>query len=243
MSAESRASPQTVQLLILGATYNRIYWNFSNRSYAQYAAAHGQAVFAVDRLDTEASTQVNAQLLTLAADASSMHQVIAALRHGIGGHTFAEVVSIGHSYGSMIAYAEASTYDDVDAVGLTGFSHLVRPALVAAIPTLFAPVQLDGAPQFRGRPLGEVTIEGPDREKWFYAAGDIDPNILAEDTRTRDSLSDGELASFVRYELQPNMIRVPVLLAIGSKDTIFGCVTAVLSFCSGDWSGLSGCLI
>src|SRR5258708_5963186 len=69
--------------------------------------------------------------LTVWAEAEALHEVVGQLRAGaVGGIHFAKVVIIGHSVGSGIVASEASTYKDVDGVGLTGMTHIPSiPAL------------------------------------------------------------------------------------------------------------------
>src|SRR5205807_3562983 len=73
--------PATVQVLIPGATYDASYWDFgaAGYSYQRYAQAHGQATFAISRLNTGGSTRHLSALVTVPADAAALHQVIAAL--------------------------------------------------------------------------------------------------------------------------------------------------------------------
>lgn len=225
-------SPDTIQILIPGATYNRIYWDFPGRSYARYAAAHGQAAFAIDRLDTGQSSQVNPEMLTVQADASAVHQVVSALRTGVAGHRFSTVILGGHSLGSIVAVTEDALYHDANGLVLSGFTHLPQPAFIAAIPTILRPAQLDGDPTLANRPLGEMTIDGADRAKYFHAVGDSDPAVIAEDAATRDTLTTGELLTFPTDVLELDTVTAPVLIAVGSKDAGFGCGLLATSFCT-----------
>ncbi len=219
-----------IQVLVPGATYNRIYWDFPERSYARYAQDHGQATLAMDRLDTGRSTQVDPQLVTVQADASSIHQVIDALRAGkVGGQRFSRVLLAGHSLGSIVAVDEAATYHDVDALALTGFSHFPRASFLAAVPVILKPTQTDGDPRLANRPVGELTIDGPDRKKSFYAPDDADPKVVATDAATKDTLTANELTSFPTYQLDMNRVTAPTLIAVGNKDAAFGCGPAVVT--------------
>lgn len=70
-------------------------------------------------------------LVTLENDASTVYQVIQALRSGqLGSTAFKKVVLVGHSYGSLIAFLTAGRYQDVDALVATGASHQINVANV-----------------------------------------------------------------------------------------------------------------
>src|SRR4051812_31004602 len=122
------ASP-TVQLLLHGATYNRMYWDVpyqpATYSYQRDMAAHGLATFAVDEIGVGQSTRPLSIVITGAMQAAAVHVVVGALRAGaVGGIAFGKVVLVGHSAGSAISIIEAASYHDVDGVLLTGMTHL-----------------------------------------------------------------------------------------------------------------------
>lgn len=87
---------------------------------------YGFATLNVDRLGIGASSHPAAGLITTATEASIAHLLVQTLRND----GFDRVALVGHSYGSVIALAEAGAYRDVDAVVLTGLDHEVSPGFV-----------------------------------------------------------------------------------------------------------------
>lgn len=222
-------APSTVQVLVPGATYNHVYWDFpiTGYSYARSAAAAGQATFAVDRFNTGSSDRLPSAAVTVDTDAAVLHQINDKLRAGaIGATAFGKVVSVGHSLGSVIVVEEAALYQDVDAVMLTGFSNYPSPGFVTGLATgqVVVPAA-QASPALADHPLGDLSTPPGARLKYFYATGDYDPAVLAKDEATKDVLTAGELISFPLPIAGPQtaLIRVPVLLANGSKDAIFYC--------------------
>ncbi len=146
-------TPTTVQLLIHGGTYNRLYWDLPYQperySYQRDMASHGYATFAVDRLGAGQSTKPPSVTLLDRVEAESIHQIIGHLRAGrVGGVRFDRVILVGHSLGSGVVTVEAATYHDVDGVILTGTSHQVSPVeLAKSLAIYLHPVTLD--PQLR----------------------------------------------------------------------------------------------
>jgi pimeloyl-ACP methyl ester carboxylesterase len=225
-------TPDTVQVLIPGASYNRTYWEFpmSRYSYVDAMTASGHAVFAMDRLDTGDSSRVLPALLTVEADAATLHQVVGALRAGnVGGTRFDKVVSVGHSLGSIIAIDGAALYHDVDGVILTGFTNYVNAEFVTntALGRVVVPTQTvrGTSPYIQNRPLGDLTTPPGGRELNFYAPGTFDPAVLAADEATKDVITVSELASFPipQTGVESDLITAPVFLANGQFDFPFLC--------------------
>ena len=87
-------APTTVQLLVHGATYSRVYWDFPYQperySYQRDMARHGYATFAVDRLGTGQSSKPPSVTLLDSVEAASIHQIVGHLRvpcdHLAAGH-------------------------------------------------------------------------------------------------------------------------------------------------------------
>ena len=113
--------PATVQLLVHGATYNHLYWNFpyggGYYSYVEAATAAGYATFDIDRIGDGYSSHPPSAELDLTAGAVALHDAVTALRAGtVNGHPFQHVIMVGHSLGSVEAWIEAASYHDVNAV-------------------------------------------------------------------------------------------------------------------------------
>ena len=124
--------PGTVQVLIPGATYNHLYWDFpygnGYYSYVDAATAAGYATFDIDPIGAGSSSHPPSAGLDLTAGAVALHDAITALRSGaVDGHAFPHVIAVGHSIGSVEIWLEAAHYHDVDAVIVTGALHALSP--------------------------------------------------------------------------------------------------------------------
>ena len=125
--------PATVQLLVHGATYNHLYWDFpygdGYYSYVDAATAAGYATFDVDRIGDGNSSHPPSTDVTLTAGAVALHDAVTALRTGaVGGHPFQHVIMVGHSLGSFDAWIEDALYHDVNAMIITGALHALNPS-------------------------------------------------------------------------------------------------------------------
>ncbi|MGW2634915.1 alpha/beta hydrolase [Streptomyces chattanoogensis] len=220
----------TVMVLVPGGTYNHTYWDFPYQpqtyNFRQAMNDAGYATFVVDRLGTGASSRPPSALVTASVQAGAVHQVIQALRDGrIGGTDFHKVILGGHSLGSLISVIEAGTYNDADAVVLTGITHhLVAQDLVDIFTSSLYPAALD--PAFAGKSYdpGYLTTRPGTRGTDFYAPATTDPAVLATDEDTKDVFSATEaadglgVAALLPYSRQ---IQHPVLLAVGDQDRYF----------------------
>ena len=213
----------TVHLAIPGATYSHLYWGWPYRpethSYCGHLLAAGYAVFAFDRIGTGQSSHPPGAAVTIEVNAFVVHQLVRALRSGsIGKTAFQRVVLVGHALGSIVALAEASTYQDVDGVVLSGISHF-SPSAASSLPSL-GPANQD--PRFAGRNLDDDYLTTPpgSREASFALATDPDPQLLALDEATKETVTTAELrtASTVLTSVSSFAIRVPVLMVAGQFD-------------------------
>jgi hypothetical protein len=233
-------APDTVQLLVHGGTYNSAYWDLPYRperySYQRDMAAHGYATFAADQLGAGASSHPLSLPLSVFAAAEATHEVVGHLRAGrVGGVGFAKVVTVGHSVGSGVVAVEAATYHDVDAVVLSGITHLpALPVLALGAALGLQPAFLDDQPaRLGGDPLYFTTRPGA-RAGLFYAADDADPAVIAADEATKDQVSVpgmGTVALFGIVLPATRGITVPVFQAVGQKDVLF-CGLLALRDCS-----------
>ncbi len=226
------AAPDTVQLLVHGGTYNSAYWDLpydpQRYSYQRDMAAHGYATFAADQLGAGRSSRPLSLPLSVWAAAESMHEVVGHLRAGhVGGVPFAKVVIVGHSVGSGVVAAEASTYHDVDGVVLPALPVLALGAALGLQPAL-----LDGQLSTLGSdPLYFTTKPGA-RAGLFYAAGDADPAVIAADEATKDQVSVpgmGTVALFGIVLPATWGITAPVFQVVGERTSFsaacWPCVT------------------
>lgn len=223
------AASRSVQVLVSGNTYNHSYWDFSpGYSYVDAITKAGFATFNIDRIGVGNSSRPPAEQVTVQSNAYVLHQVNQALRNGtINGTTFNHIVNVGHSFGSITAIETASQYGGVDGVILTGFLHNINPTYVADATASLYPAQLD--PRFSNQdlPAGYLTTVPGARGRLFHNASNTDPQVIALDEATKDTLTTGELATTgdAVFSDKSKQIKVPVLLAIGQKD---------YPFCTGD---------
>jgi pimeloyl-ACP methyl ester carboxylesterase len=222
-------APRTVQLLVHGATYSHVYWDFPYQperySYQRDMAQHGYATFAVDRLGTGHSTKPPSFALLDSVEATSIHQIVGHLRAGrVGGMRFDRIILVGHSIGAGVATLEAATYHDVDAVILTATSHLVSALAAVNGPTVYThPVVFDPQLHHRGSDPGYFTTR-PGFRPVFYQTSDADPEVIATDDATKDQISIlgfGLILTFGDEGPASLRINVPVLLAVGENDFAF----------------------
>lgn len=233
---QGKPTPSTVQVLVHGITYDHRYWNIADPadpqgdrySWEAAAAKAGYATLAIDRIGAGASTHPPSTLVTIDSNATSVHDVVQALRVGKVASpgapaAFAKVVLVGHSYGSITNFIEASRYKDVDGLILTGVSHEIRvpetPAIIElnSYPTIFDP-------QFTRVPLDpgyNTSIPGA-RYREFYAPGtDVDPRIVARDEAIKGTLTQSEVVNLLVILRTPLDVRAPVFLLNGSLDGLF----------------------
>ncbi|MEV0678913.1 alpha/beta fold hydrolase [Actinosynnema sp. NPDC050436] len=223
------AAPDTVQLLVHGATYNRRYWDLpvagGRYSYQRDLARRGVATFAVDCVGSGDSSQPPSALITASGQSSVLHQVVGKLRSGhVLGHRFDRVVLVGHSMGSGLAVLEATSYHDVDGVVLTGFSHSVGvPAVARVLVEGLRPAVLDPVLSRRGSDPGYLTT-APGARRVFHDPGAVDPAVLDADEATKDQVPSTVVPDALALAfLSPlsRQIDVPVLLLNGRLDTLF----------------------
>jgi pimeloyl-ACP methyl ester carboxylesterase len=223
--------PTTVQLLVHGATYNHLYWNFPYAngyySYVDAATAAGYATFDIDRIGDGNSSHPPSSELTLDAGAVALHDVVTALRSGaVDGHAFQHVIMVGHSIGSVEAWIEVARYHDVDAVIITGALHAISPDIGALESDLYPAID---DPAFAGSGLdpGYLTTLPGTRGSLFYDPATSNPAVVATDEANKDTTTPAELAGAAALisqlpAQQPSyQITVPVLSVVGQDDNLF----------------------
>ena len=220
----------TVQLLVPGATYGHVYWDFPYEpqmySYVHALNAAGYSTFNIDRIGTGQSSHPDLNLVkvTMNVEAYIIHEIVQDLRGGsIGGQQFARVLLVGHSLGSGVVWIEAGTYRDVDGVIITGLAHHFNAINLAGVFSTLYPAMLD--PRFSGDDYGAeyVTTRSGTRASDFYYQPGADPNVIATDEATKETATDGEAVTFapVLVDGISAQITVPVLLVLGQQDSIF----------------------
>jgi pimeloyl-ACP methyl ester carboxylesterase len=223
--------PAAVQVLIPGATYNHLYWDFpygnGYYSYVDAATAAGYATFDIDPIGQGNSSHPPSADVTLTAEAVALHDAIAALRSGaVDGHAFSSVITVGHSIGSVDAWLEAADYQDVNAVIVTGALHALSPDISELESDLY-PAAYD--PKFADSDLdtGYLTTEPGTRGSIFYDPATENPAVVAADEANKDTVTVPVLAGATSMLALPasqqpsDQISVPVLVVVGADDNLF----------------------
>ncbi len=228
--AAAAGKPPAVLVLTPGYTYNGYYWDFPYRPelYSTVTAlvAAGYATFNYDRVGTGRSAHPPSAMTTVGNHANVLSQLIRQLRgNGIFGTRFNAVGSVGHSFGSITAYVEASQFNDADAVILTGFGH--RVAADAGGPALNSgPALLDArtAREPWAKDLGYLMPRSGTRDtRIFYAAGNFEAAMVAVDEQLADTITAFEITNLIPSMLVDSgkALRIPTFTINGEKDAIF----------------------
>jgi pimeloyl-ACP methyl ester carboxylesterase len=220
--------PTTVMFLVHGATYNSAYWSWpqdpAQYSFVWRALAAGYAVLAIDRLGNGQSTRPFSALDTFAAQASTLHQTVLALRAGTLGHTrWQHVIAVGHSFGAAELAQELATWPtDADAVIFTGSGHAVSAATTGLTHTGFeAATGLESRFASLGLDPGYLTSTTQAvRDELLYDTSDSDPAVRAYDQASRDTLALTESTTRPADLIAlTSGLRIPTLLLDGQNDS------------------------
>ncbi|NED81959.1 alpha/beta hydrolase, partial [Streptomyces sp. SID11233] len=236
----------TVNLLVPGASYDHTYFDFPLRpgtySYVTKALDAGYSTFAVDRIGTGKSTIPPSSLDTVVNQTEAVHQVITDLRAGrIGHRAFKQVVWVGHSLGSEMAWYEAQKHRDVDAFVLTGLRHVggEAPGDSAGDEPPGGFVRAMDDPAFQGRITdpGYWTTGPGTRQFGFYYAPNAEQSVIDKDESLKDLTNKWELGEFATIALPADRspsraITVPTLIAFGDQDISYGCAATSGTACT-----------
>lgn len=219
-------TPQTVQVLVPGATYSGSYWNFpyepEKYSYVDAMLAAGYATLDLDPLGTGRSSHPLSALVTIASDADAVHQVIQDARNGDFGIRFARVLLVGHSMGTAVAWREAAAYRDIDGLIATGnVHHPSLPGAAQGVTDLY-PALADPRFARAGLDPGYLTTRPGTRGAVFYNEADADPRVIALDEKTKDTATATYAATYFAEDVDADTSRitVPVLIAAGQDDRL-----------------------
>ncbi|WP_052720127.1 alpha/beta hydrolase [Actinoplanes rectilineatus] len=219
-----RGGARTVQLLVSGFTYDHTYWTglSASTNWTAGALAHGDAVYLIDRPGVGASDRPPATQVTVGTEAEALHQIATGLRDGRIAR-FANVIGVGHSYGSIVLAAEAAAHRDFNALVLTGkLFDYNQPGLKAFQNSLY-PASSD--PKFaRSRvPDGYVTTPPGTRAGFFLDTSTAVPGAARWQEASKAVGTSGELATMTAdaYIAASRQITIPVLLIVGSHDSLF----------------------
>lgn len=216
--------PETVQVLLPGATYTSSYWdwpyNGARYSYVRHAVAGGYATLALDRIGHGRSSHPASTLVDTNANIFTVHQVVQDLRDGTLAH-YQDIITVGHSFGSAIAMAEAAEHRDVNATILTGLLHKFSTSGIAEVTRDQHPAYVD-ALRFKNLDPGYLTTLPGTRGSIFYRRAATDPRVIAWDEATKDTVTANELSTFRRFltDGTARRVNVPVLVVVGQDDRI-----------------------
>ncbi|MFF5985972.1 alpha/beta hydrolase [Prauserella flavalba] len=223
--------PKAVMLLTHGITYDHNYFDIpgfdEQYSYAASAAEAGYATLSIDRIGSGNSSHPPASLIGMNTNVWIAHQLVQKLRAGKiassnGKVAFAKVLQVGHSYGSGVTWLEASRYKDVDAIIVTGANHFPRVDTITQtlVPSLVS-APLDPAFSGEGLDPAYLTTRPGTRYADFMAPGNVDPALVAQDERLKQTVTASEFAQ-IPFDIGTELdIDVPVLVALGDKDSLF----------------------
>ena len=216
-------SNKTLQVLVSGAGYGAVYWDFpyapETYSYMRAALLAGYAVFNFDRLGMGRSDHPPGFALDVDTQAYVLSHTITALT---AANDYGTVVTLGHSFGSVIALAHAlSNPEQVAGLVLTGFAHNVNPE--------FGPAMGRGieVAAFGGPFVGDIfdptyVITKPEsRGDVFYTRANTDPEVIRTDDLTRQTTAAGELITMSKYFAdQSKGLQIPVYMVLGEDDFV-----------------------
>jgi pimeloyl-ACP methyl ester carboxylesterase len=221
----------SLQLLIHGAAYSHHYWDFPYKpgiySYVEFALAAGAATLTIDQLGVGESSRPPGDRVTFFALAEAVHGVVEAAKgDGLAGHRFERVALIGHSAGSLTSGLEAATYQDVDAVVLTGMLGPNASGITDNDPRIagaFVPAASDSV--LAGKPglqdPNYLTLLPAVRVPLFFRQPPAEPELIALDESLKEIMTTGQSATFGAAADACGQIRCPTLVVNGRYDRFF----------------------
>ncbi|CAO1604876.1 hypothetical protein XANCAGTX0491_008417 [Xanthoria calcicola] len=222
------ASSDTIQLLVHGATFSKIMWDFPYQpetySWTKRMNEAGYTTIAVDLVGVgnssfpdglrESQTQVYVE---------TVHQVIQQLRDGkVAGVKWRKIALVGFSIGGIVANSLSAQYpSDLNAIVLHGISWdttWVYPAFLSGLQSPAARIDPGRwgsiPPQYQTQSTREAR-----EASIFY--GSFDRGILEADFYYRDFASLGAAMTFTYHLVDAPEYRGPVFLGIGENDSTF----------------------
>jgi pimeloyl-ACP methyl ester carboxylesterase len=222
----------TVIVTYHGSTYGQYYWNFPYKpgtySFVDAMTHAGYAVLNMDRIGDGQSSHPASDLVTVASDSYTLHQVVQDLRTGeIGPIAFPKVVLAAHSLGGYISWYAAAMYpQDFDGLIETGAIHHNSPTRDTIAIPLFYPASQD--PKFknaRWADAGYSTSKPGIRAKIYsHQTAATDPTVAKMDEQLKQTTVLSELIAGINLATThtSKMIHVPVLSVLGQYD-FFAC--------------------
>ena len=214
---------QVLQVLVSGSGYGSVYWDFPYQpdtySYSRAALRAGYATFNFYRLGMGESDHPLGLVLGVDNQAHVLGQIITALR---ATHDYSAVLTVGHSFGSVIAIAHGLSHpDQVAGIVLTGFAHNTNPGFVMAMRTGVDLAAVRGP--FVGRIFDPTYIvsKPATRGSTFYTRANTDPRVIETDELNRQTTAVAEAISASKYfGPQSKDLQVPIFLLLGEDDFV-----------------------
>jgi pimeloyl-ACP methyl ester carboxylesterase len=221
----STANVSTIQFLIHGINFDKLYWDIPGQSYLDAAAAAGYATFSFDRLGTGLSDHPDPiQVVQSALQVEIAHQMIQSLRSGaIGGNAFQNVVGIGHSYGSIQSVGLAAQYpNDLDAIILQGFT-LDTANLPATIATFNPTIASQNDPlRFGSLPSGyQVVNSAVSDQTAFMRYPQFSSSLFSSLNSKKQTFTLGDFFTLTGPVAPAAAFTGPVDIVNGQNDFIF----------------------
>ncbi|HKY63382.1 MAG TPA: alpha/beta hydrolase [bacterium] len=189
-------SPETVQFLVHGTSYNHHYWDWPYKpekySHVREALKRGYATFNVDRLGTGLSGKPNSELIFADTVIEAFHQVITKLRSGeLGGRAFSKVVYFGSSLSTALGWLLGSQHpEDVDAFVLTGLIHLTRPGFLEMVAKWHIDPACEAFPwKYMGIDCGYIVTHPWTKDDFYHYEPNVEPINVALDELLKDIAS------------------------------------------------------
>lgn len=228
LTAPDAAEPGLLQILVHGANYTHLYWDFPYQpetySYVLWARERGFATLAIDQLGAGQSSRPPGEKVTNQKIAEALHGVVQAARGpGIAGRTFERIVLVGHSAGSLASGLESATYDDVDAVVLTGILGPNTSGVINHEPrinNMYIPAAddavLGGRPGLDDREYQTLLPEF--RVAVFFRVPPAEPALIVLDETLKDAQTNGQWATYGDATEACGQLRCPTLVVNGQYD-------------------------
>lgn len=216
-----------VQLLTHGVGYDRTYWDISihDHNYSYVAAAtdeYNYSTFSWDRLGIAQSQHGDAvNEIQSALEIAALYNLTTQLRQGTipgVGASFAKVLHVGHSFGSIQTYSLAVLHPEAtDGLILTGFAQApVSSVADFALGGNYA--QANALPGFAQYPDGYVGAgDASAVQAAFFAPGQFAPELLRLGYALGQPATVGELLTLGAQAAAVNPLTGPVLIITGGK--------------------------
>ncbi|KAI1770272.1 Alpha/Beta hydrolase protein [Hypoxylon cercidicola] len=233
---EPRAGPgAALQILTHGIAFDRRYWDFAEQnrkySYADAALARNYSVFFYDRLGLGASSRGDpVNEIQASLEVAALRALTAMLRKGQAPGiqaAYDRVLHVGHSFGSIQAYALAAAHPELsDGIALTGFSLALGGFVTDFLYGANLVEARAASPALAAYPPGYLaSADATAVQTNFFAPGNFDPAILEAAYAAGGPVTVGELMTIGSVATGNNSFGGPVLVVTGERD---------LPFCGGN---------